>query len=289
MRWIILLPVLVGCSGSAPDPTAPVADVTLQRETTAGRLAYEMERDEEAVTQYRAALTRAQERDDLEAIGDIGYNLTVVELRANAPDRALADARATRAELERRGVMPFPALLLAEATALYRAGALVEADQAAQPIQRAVDADAAARATFLRGLIADERGDEAGLSAAVEVLAAAKTQPLEGDFAELAARLALRRSDPVRARHDAARAAELRQEALDYRGLARALAVEGVAAERAGDQAAADLFLRAGRSAAAQSDKANARVWLDRAKSLTAGQPVGRAAADLMRDLDQAN
>jgi hypothetical protein len=30
------------------------------------------------VTQYRAALTRAQERDDLEAIGDIGYNLRKV-------------------------------------------------------------------------------------------------------------------------------------------------------------------------------------------------------------------
>ena len=180
-------------------------------------------------------------------------------------------------------------MLLAEATALYRTGALVEADQAAQPIQRAADPDAAARATFLRGLIADERGDEAGLSTAVEVLAAAKTQAFEGDFAELAARLALRRNDPVRARHDAARAAELRQETLDYRGLARALAVEGVAAERAGDPAAADLFLRAGRSAAAQGDKGNARVWLDRAKFLAAGQPVGRAAADLMRNLDQAN
>jgi hypothetical protein len=40
------------------------------------------------------------------------------------------------------------------------------------------------------------------------------------------------------------------------RGLARALAIEGVAVERAGDKiAAADLFLRAGRSAAAQGDK----------------------------------
>jgi len=260
---MILLPLLVGCSGSAPDPAAPLADVTLQREANAGRLAYELERDEEAVTQYRAALTRAQERDDLEAIGDIGYNLTVVELRANTPERALVDARATRAERERRGVEPFPALLLAEATALYRTGAVAEADRAAQPIQRAGDVDAAARATFLRGLIADERGDERGLTAAtaaVDALNAEKTPALEADFAELAARLALRRSDSAHARQKAARAAELRQEALDYRGLARALAVEAVAAERAGDEAAADLFLRAGRSAAAQGDKASACV-----------------------------
>jgi hypothetical protein len=285
----MLLALLSGCSGSAPDPTAPLADATLQRETNAGRLAYELERDEEAATQYRAALTRAQERDDLEAIGDIGYNLTVAELRANTPDRALADVRATRAEFERRGAEPFPALLLAEATALYRIGAVAEADRAAQPIQRAADADAAARATFLRGLIADERGDEAGLSAAVDRLSGAKTQALEADFAELAARLALRRSDPVRARQQAARAAELRQQTLDYRGLARALAIEGVAAERAGDDAAADLFLRAGRSAAAQGDKADARKWLRRATSLAPGQPVGHDAADLLRSFDQAN
>ena len=261
----------------------------MQRDTNAGRLAYELERDEEAATQYRAALTRAQERDDLAAIGDAGYNLAVVELRANAPDRALADARATRAELERRGATPFPALLLAEATALYRTGAVAEADTAAQPIQRAGDVDAAARATFLRGLIADERGDETGLAAAVDALNAAKTPPLEADFAELAARLALRRSDPAHAQRQAARAAELRQEALDYRGLARALAVEAVAAERAGDEAAADFFLRAGRSAAAQGDKADARKWLRRATSLAPGQPVGRAAADLLRSLDQAH
>ena len=285
----MLLALLSGCSGSAPDPTAPLADATLQRETNAGRLAYELERDEEAATQYRVALTRAQERDDLEAIGDIGYNLTVAELRANTPDRALADVRATRAEFERRGAEPFPALLLAEATALYRIGAVAEADRAAQPIQRAADADAAARATFLRGLIADERGDEAGLSAAVDRLSGAKTQALEADFAELAAWLALRRSDPVRARQQAARAAELRQQTLDYRGLARALAIEGVAAERAGDDAAADLFLRAGRSAAAQGDKADARKWLRRATSLAPGQPVGHDAADLLRSFDQAD
>jgi hypothetical protein len=177
-------------------------------------------------------------------------------------------------------------LLLAEATALYRTGAIAEADRAAQAVQRGEDDDAAARATFLRGLIADERGDEAGLAAAVDALSASKTPPFEADFAELFA-LALRHSDPARARQQAARAAELRQATLDYRGLVRALAVEGAAAERAGDEAAADLFLRAGRSAAAQGDKASARVWLRRATSLAAGRPVGRAAADLLRGLNQ--
>ena len=287
---MILLPLLVaGCGGSAPD-VSPPTDETLQRETHAGRLAFELERDEEAVARFRAALARAQERDDLDAIADNGYNLAVAELHANAPGRALADARATRMELERRGAKLFPALQLAEATALYRTGAATEADRMAQLVQHSEDAEAAARATFLRGLIADDRGDLTGLATAVGALDAAETPPFEADAAELAARLALRRGDAALARQQAARAVELRQTTLDYRGLARALALEGAAAERIGDKAtAADLFLRAGRSAAMQGDESDARVWLGRAASLAVGQPVGRAAADLMRGTNHDN
>jgi hypothetical protein len=72
----------------------------------------------------------------------------------------------------------------------------------------------------------------------------------------------IRRSSPrgwhcdAAIRRQAARAAGLRQATLDYRGLARALAIEGVAVERAGDKiAAADLFLRAGRSAAPKATR----------------------------------
>jgi hypothetical protein len=289
VRWALLLPLLLAdCGGSAPDTGAPPTDEMLQRQTHTGQLAFELERNEEAAAQYRTALSRAQARDDPDAIGDTGYNLAVAELRANAPDKALADARATRIELERRGSEPFPALLLAEATALYRTGAAAEADRAARRIQRSEDADAVARATFLRGLIADDRGDEAGLAAAADALTTAKTPPFEADSAELSARLALRRGDPARAREQAARAAELRQRTLDYRGLARALAIEGVAVEHAGDKiAAADLFLRAGRSAAAQDDKKSASAWLHRAASLAPSQPVGRDAADLLRGINK--
>src|SRR5437899_12261548 len=142
----------------------------LQRQTHAGKLAFERERKEEAAAQYRTALSRAQARDDPDAIGDTGYNLAVAELRANAPDKALADARATRIELERRGSKPFPALLLAEAIALYRTGTAAEADRAAQRIQQSEDADAVARATVMRGLIADDRGGQAGPATGADTL-----------------------------------------------------------------------------------------------------------------------
>jgi hypothetical protein len=258
-------------------------DETLQRETRAGRLAYELERADEAVARYRVALTRAQERDDLGAIGDLGYNLSV----ANMPGRALADARATRGELERRGAKTFPALLLAEATALYRLGSAADADAIAARVAADQDREAAARAIFLRGLIADERGDAAGLAAAAASLGLATTPSLQADAAELAARLALRQGDAARARQDALRATSLRQDTLDYRGLARALAIEGAAAERGGDSAAAaDFFLRAGRSALAQDDRKAARPWLKRAISLAPNSAVANAATALLVRID---
>ncbi|HXZ00732.1 MAG TPA: hypothetical protein VEI03_12075 [Stellaceae bacterium] len=288
-RPLLLFPwLLAACGGGAPSPTAAPVDATLQRETRAGRLAYELERAGEAVASYRAALTRAQERDDLGAIGDLGYNLSVAELRANMPDRALADARATRAELERRGAEAFPALLLAEATALYRLGAAADADAVAARVAADKDGEAAARATFLRGLIADEHDNAQGLAAAAAALAAATAPSLQADAAELAARLALRQGDPARARREAATAARLRQDTLDYRGLARALAIEGEAALGAEDGAeAADLFLRAGRSALAQDDREAARRWLERAISLRPQGAVAEAATELLGRIDR--
>jgi hypothetical protein len=285
---LLLLPVLLAACGGGAAPSGPPADETLERETRAGRLAYDLERPDEAVARYRAALTRAQERDDLGAIGDIGYNLAVAELGANRNDRALADARATRAELERRGAKPSPALLLAEATALYRLHKAAEADALAARVAGLGDAEAAARATFLRGLIADERNDRDGLAAAAAALAAATVPSLQADGAELDARLALRAGDLARARQRALRAAQLRQDTLDYRGLARALALAGEAARRRGESGeAADLFLRAGRSALAQDDKEAARPWLKAAIALAPKSVVADSATQLLKKLDR--
>jgi hypothetical protein len=282
-RALALLLLLAGCSGATQEPPPAQVDETLTRETRAGQLAFSLEHPEEAVAKYRAALTRAQARDDLQAIGDLGYNLAVAELRANAPERALAVARSTRAELERRGAEVFPALLLTEATALYRTGAPAEADAIAAQAESGGDAEAAGRATFLRGLIADEAGNEAGLGAAADRLRTANLPALQADSAELNARLALRRGDIGRAREEAERAMVLRRDTLDYRGLARALALSAEATKQAGDsEAAADLFLRAGRSAAAQGDPQAATPWLREAMALAPGEEVARAAREVL-------
>ncbi len=287
-RVLLLALLLAGCGGAAPKPAQP-EDQTLQRDTSAGDLAYTLERPEEAVAQYQAALTRAQARDDVTAIGDLGYDLAVAELRADAPEQALAVARETRAEFERRKIAPFPALLLAESTALYRLGRMGEADQLASGAASGTDALTSARAIFLRGMIADRSGDAAGLAAAVAALHPADDASLQADASELAARLALRQGEPARAVAAAEHAAALRQETIDYRGLARSLALAGESAKQQGDAAAAALFfLRAGRSAAAQHDVAAARPWLEQAVALGNHQSAGDAAQALLRDLDQA-
>jgi len=286
-RALILLVVLAGCGGSPSQPSQP-EDETLKRETSAGDLALTLERPEEAVAQYKAALIRAQERDDIAAIGDLGFNLAVAELRADDPDAALSVARATREELERRKQTAFPALLLAEATALFRLGKLDEAGAMAARARAGSDAQTSARAIFLTGLIADQRGDTDALAAAVAALHPGNQASLKADASELAARLALRRGDASQAVTQAEQAAASRQEAIDYRGLARALALAGQGAKQSGDTAAAaDFFLRSGRSAAAQHDTALARLWLQQAVALGGHEPVGEAAQALLHDLDQ--
>ena len=101
------------------------------------------------------------------------------------------------------------------------------------------------------------------------------------------ARLALRQEDLSAAQNAALQAASLRQEGLDYRGMARALAVAGLAAERAGArEEAAGLYLRAGRSAAAQADADTARPWLQHVLELTQDAATEEAAKLALDSLD---
>jgi tetratricopeptide (TPR) repeat protein len=278
--------LLSACGSSPPAPTQPV-DETLQRDSDAGQIAFQLEQPEEAIARYQDALKRAQACDDLAAIGDIGYNLAVAELEANHPDRALEVAHSTEQEVERRGGTPFAGLALVEATSLYRSRDLEAADAFAKKAAAASDTTVAARASFLRGLIADDRGDETGLAAAAAALKSASEPSLQADAVELQTRLSLRGKNFTAARQEAEQAAALRQKTLNYRGLVRALALGGEAAKRGGDaKGASDLFLRAGRSAAAQGDKVSARKWLQESASLATENSVRSAATELLEKLD---
>jgi hypothetical protein len=253
----------------------------MTRNAEAGENALDLDRPEEAATQFQAALTQAEARDDLDAIVQISFNLAVSQLRANRPADALATAQRAQDELSRRGAQPSRSLQLVAATALYRTGDAGRADALAAQIEAGADPDSAAGASFLRGLIADEAGNEAGLQSALARLPVGGGAVRDADRLELQARLQLRESSFAAARNAALEAAAIRQRGLDYRGMARVLAVAALAAERAGDaEGAADLYLRAGRSAAAQSDSATARPLLQRAEKLT-GNPATKSEAAL--------
>ncbi len=186
MRRLLLLPVvLAGCARAAPDPAPGPTDMTMDRAIEAGRLTYEMERPEAAVSEYRAALTRAQARDDPAAIGDLGFDLAVAEPPSQCarprPRRRAGDAdRASNAAGPNR---------FRPCSSPKRPRSIVPARRRRptkwrSASRRARMRDTARRATFLRGLIADERGDEAGLAAATGRLEAAPASSPQADRAE---------------------------------------------------------------------------------------------------------
>lgn len=284
--WLAL-PLLAAC-GSTPPPAPPPPDEALGRAARAGRLAIELDRPAEAARLYATALTRARERDDTAAIGDAGIGLAAAELARPSPAAALATAREVQAELLRRNAAIPDALRLVEALALYRAGDLTGAEGVAAGIGTE-DPDVGLRAWFLRGLIAAARNDAAGLAAARAAIGTPERRAFRADAQELAALAALAQGNLPEARRLATEAATLRREGLDYRGLARALALEAEAARRQGEIAtAADLLLRAGRSAAARNEFAEARRWLQQAEGLAreARTPeVANAARRALREL----
>lgn len=254
----------------------------MEQHAAAGQVALALEKPQQAVKQFSDGLARARERDDAAAIGDLAFNLAVAELRAEQPDAALETARDAEAELARRRITPGAELRLAEAIALYRAGQAEAADRVSAQVESAADGETGARAAFLRGLIADETGNIAGLRSALGRIAAATGAEHQADAAELTARLSLREGDARRARAEAERAADLRREVVDYRAMARCLALAGRAAAMLGDGAAADLYLRAGRTAAARGDKASAQRWLTEAVALSRDPVMTQTARSLL-------
>lgn len=270
---------LAACGGGGgPVDTGPPPDVKLDQANKAGTQALSMDLPSLAVRQYKVALARAYERDDAGAIGDVAYNLALAQMKAGDPKGAVATVRETRAELDRRRAAVPPELILVQAAAAYRSGDLGAAAGAAQEVldRGPKDPDVVRRAWFIRGLVAADRSDAAGLAQSIAALAPpTKQADLEADRQELQGRAALLANDPAAALSLFEQSATNRQQALDYRGMARALSLAGDAALRSGRAAdAADLFLRAGRSALLQGDTATATPLLKRAEDL--GKQTGQ-------------
>jgi hypothetical protein len=272
---VLAASVAAACGGGKEESSAPV-DQPLERASRAGAQAMSMGMSALAVREYKAALARAYERDDAGAIADSGYNLALAQMSANEPRAAATTVREVRAELDRRGAPTPNELFLVAAAAAYRSGDPDAAMTALRPVLDGAggDPDTLARAWFIRGLIAADRNDGATLARAIEALAsrkpaAAGAADFAADLQELRGRAALLQGRAAEALVLFEGAAADRQQALDYRGMARSLALAGEAAARSAQAVrAADLYLRAGRSALLQGDAATADPMLKQAEAL---------------------
>ena len=287
------LTLLAACGGTQPAP-APEPPQAVDPDLVSGwrlaRAAFERGQYEQAAALYERVLAEAYVRDDLKAIGDIGYELAVVQLRQGHHEAAAAQARGTREELIRRDRKPFAELYLVEAVALYGGGdgeaALASANAAID--LRPDDPRVTGRAEFVRGAVAADNGDVADLEAAIRRLEVIEGDALRADRLELLGRLRLLEREPATALASFKESAGLRQEIADYVGMARALAFAAEAAEAVGrEQEAADLFFRAGRSAAAEGREPEARRWLQAASRLARGAGMPEIRADAKAILER--
>jgi len=271
---------LAACGGTPeppPDPDA-VRDAEISSSLEMARFAFLSGRYDQAVQAYSGSLERAYARDDVMAIAVAGQELAFSYLRDGKPKEAATVASRTREELARRGRPARPALTLVEATARYRLNETATAERLAREVAGASgDPMAAARATFLLGLIAADRPDLLALNSALDALPRSADQPeIRADRLHLTGRLHLTRKE-YRQAADAFMAEEaLRRVSGDEPGVARALALAAEAKEESGQKTlAADLWFRSGRSAAQEGD-AQAATRLRRAETLArhTGQPA---------------
>ena len=274
----MILLLLAGCGARTPSTLTPLPDESLARQLRAGRLALDAGRFDEAARQYGEALRRARERDAADDIADAATGRAAALLAKGDAAGAQEQAASVSLELRRRGAAPPAGLILAEATARYRRPDHEGALPLLIGLRDATDRDAALRAAFIEGLIAAARQDAPGLRAARERLGTPASFAFRADATELDSRTALLAGDAAVATSRAEEAAALRRDALDYRGLGRALELAADAARLTGDrEREADFALRAAQGAAARGDKPEATRLLLRARG-AAGTPALRAA-----------
>jgi tetratricopeptide (TPR) repeat protein len=265
--------LILGSCGSSPVvQKGPVADQDLERFNRAAQQAFDIGKLQQAAAFYRKALERAYIGDDSGAIIDAQYNLAVCLMKLQSYQEALEVVRQAKAKMARAGQSNSADFLLLEATILQHTGNSEQAWNITDQILATTPPASSiiqSRTHFLRGLIANQRGDMVKLREAIVSLAKPKEFQLRADRWELLGYLAMAENNWAEAVEAFDEAAKLRQEVLDYRSMVRVLALAGEASERAGHaKAAAVRYLRAGRSAALQGDDVHAQSWLIKAERL---------------------
>jgi len=278
LAGLLLTLIFFGGAGCSSPPTVQNrsgVDEEFERTNRAARMAFDKGKLQQAVGLYKQALERAYILDDLNAIVDSQYNLAVCLAGLHDYGQALERVNQAKAELVRANHSIPADILLLEATIHYRMGKLDDARQLTDQILlesgRASDA-VIGKTHFLRGLIANEKGDFSQLRNAIASLGTPEAIGLRSDREELVGLLLMAEGNWNEAIEAFDHTAELRREDFDYSGMVNALAQAGKACEQAGKLSeASKRYLRAGRSAARQGQNHDALKWLNRAEQL-AGQ-----------------
>ena len=275
LALIFLLLMIGGCGSARVAPPSSGVDENLLRLNRSARIAYDNGQLEQAANLYHQALDRAYLRDDRSAIVDAQYNLAVCMLGLRSYAKALEWVHKAKKELMGGEQRISPDILLLEGVVLFRSG---KSDQAWQTTDRILSAPESPpvsvknKTHFLRGLIADQRGDTDQLDREINGLVKSTDPGMRADRAELAGRLAKAEGRWAAAIEAFDHAVRLRRDDLDYPEMAQALALAADAYHQAGNlSAAARHYYRAGRSAVRLGDNQNAIKWLDSAARL-AGQ-----------------
>jgi tetratricopeptide (TPR) repeat protein len=275
LTLVVLLITAGGCGSSRVVQKGSGVDENLTRLNNSARMAFDNGRLEQAANLYRQALDRAYLRDDRKAVVDAQYNLAVCMLGLRSYDKALERVHQAQNELVRNEESVTADILLLKATILYRTGKLEDAWQITDQILLASErppGTVESKTHFLRGLIADQRGDTDQLGREIDALAKSPDHGRRADREELTGRLAMAEGNWEAAIEAFDHTARLRSEGFDYRELAQALALAADACDRAGKPSdASKRYFRAGRSAALQGINQDAIQWLERAAQL-AGQ-----------------
>ena len=275
LALMIFLFIAQGCGSSRVAPKPSEYDEAAIRLNQSAQIAYDSGQLELAANLYRQALDRAYLRDDHKAIIDAQYNLAVCMLGLRAYDQALAWVYRAQNELLRSGQSVTADVLLLEAVILFRTGKPDKAWRITDQILSApglAPVTVAGKTHFLRGLIADQRGDSDQLGREIEVLARSIDTGGRADHEELTGRLARAAGNWPAAIEAFDETARLRRQDRDYHEMAQALALAADACRQDGHpKRAAVRYLRAGRSAAQQGNDPEAKEWLNRAVEL-AGQ-----------------
>ena len=296
-RIVVLVLTLIlltvgGCSSSRVVPQSSGVDENSTRLNRSARIAYDMGQLKQAANLYRQALNRAYLRDDRKAVVDAQYNLAVCMLGLRSYDEALVWVHRAQKELVHGQQRVTADILLLEAVVLFRTGKLDEAWQITDQILSMSEISPVtveSKTHFLRGLIADQRGDADQLGREIDALAKYSEPGGRADHKELTGRLAMASGNWEAAIEAFDETVRLRREDRDYGEMAQALALGADACQRADQPSrAATRYFRAGRSAVQQANHQDAIKWLNRAVQL-AGQagdePLKQEVGDYLKSI----